>query len=449
MKKITLFSGVFLLLFTKILWASMINLDSVNPEVISLFIQGNNAFIYLSAFFVLGLLLAFTPCVLPMVPILSGIIVGQQNISTARAFKLSLSYVMGMSLTYAFAGMLAGYMGSTIQTWMQRPSVIISFACIFLIMSLSMFGFFDLKFSANWASKFYVNKSNNGRKNYLSVFLMGILSTLVVSPCVTAPLIGVLSYIGQQGAVALGGLILFFMALGMGVPLLLVGLGYGRLLPKSGVWMVKIKQLFAFVMLAMAVWMLGRILDEQWLYALWSGFFILGGIYLSGLKSLNKKAYIFHTLGLLVFLYAGALLYQTVQVLSPTNYMTEAKAKTSFVYVNTLDEINKRLDKAKAEGKMVMIEFFATWCSDCQAMETKVFNQEKITNALSSLLVLKVDVSQKTDEVEQIRKTFAVYGYPTILFFDSKGDKLKNYTGVGFISFDSMLNLINKAKSQA
>jgi thiol:disulfide interchange protein DsbD len=129
--------------------------------------------------------------------------------------------------------------------------------------------------------------------------------------------------------------------------------------------------------------------------------------------------------------------------------MTEVKAKTSFVYVNTLDEINKRLDKAKAEGKMVMIEFFATWCSDCQAMETKVFNQEKITNALSSLLVLKVDVSQKTDEVEQIRKTFAVYGYPTILFFDSKGDKLKNYTGVGFISFDSMLNLINKAKSQA
>jgi len=150
MKKITVFSGIILLLINKALWASMISLDSLNPEIISSFIQANNALIYLSAFFGLGLLLAFTPCVLPMVPILSGIIVGQDKPSTSSAFKLSLSYVLGMSITYALAGMLAGYMGSTIQTWMQRPSVIITFASVFLLMSLSMFGIFELKPSTNW-----------------------------------------------------------------------------------------------------------------------------------------------------------------------------------------------------------------------------------------------------------------------------------------------------------
>ncbi|WP_158617506.1 protein-disulfide reductase DsbD [Legionella sp. km772] len=379
-----------------------------------------------------------------MVPILSGIIVGQQNISTSKAFKLSLSYVLGMAITYALAGMIAGFMGSTLQTWMQRPSVIISFACIFLAMAFSMFGFFDLKLPTG-LNRFYNGKANNRKKNYLSVLLMGILSTLVVSPCVTAPLIGVLSYIGQQGAVAKGGLILFSMALGMGVPLLLVGSGYGRFLPKTGAWMLKIKQLFAFVMLGMAVWMLGRILDAQWLYALWAGFFILLGIYLGGLVSLNKKMLLFQAFGLCAFLYAGTLLYQAIQSKSlPSNVET----KTTFVYANTLAEINKQLDKAKTEGRMVMIEFFATWCSDCQAMDAKVFNQRQINSALAPLLALKVDVSEKTEEVEQIRKAFAVYGYPTILFFNSKGEKLKDLTGVGFIPFDSMLGLINEVKKQ-
>lgn len=448
MNIMTRFSVAALMLFTPILWASGWNLGSVNPETISAFIQGNNAFIYLTTFFGLGLLLAFTPCVLPMVPILSGIIIGQKQISKAKSFKLSLSYVLGMSLTYALAGMLAGYMGSTIQTIMQRPFVIIIFTLIFITMACSMFGFFDIKLPGFWSQKIMGSKQQQGKRNYISVALMGVISTLVVSPCVTAPLIGVLTYIGQNGNVATGGLILFIMSLGMGIPLLLVGLGYGSVLPKSGTWMVKIKQFFGFIMLVMAVWMLSRILDSQWVYFLWASLAISMSIFLLKIQLNSNYKLAAQISGIIILVYSGIVIQHGID-----SFKQVTKAPTStqtlFTKIDTIKEIKQQIEKAHQESKIVMIEFFATWCSDCQAMETKVFNQKEIIQSLSSITSLKVDISQKTNEMEAIRKLYGIYGFPTILFYDTKGNAMKEMTAVGFISKSSFLELITKAKEKA
>jgi thiol:disulfide interchange protein DsbD len=443
MNKTKIFSVFMCMMCTKLLWASVAHFDSSNPEIIMSFIQGNSAFIYLSAFFGLGLLLAFTPCVLPMVPILSGIIIGQKTMSASKAFRVSLSYVLGMSVTYALAGMLAGYMGSTIQTLMQRPLIIIGFSCLFLLMALSMFGFFDIRVPAKWSNKINGAGVFNSRKNYLSIGLMGVASTLIVSPCVTAPLIGVLSYIGQNGNVAMGGLILFVMSLGMGIPLLLVGLGYGSILPKTGAWMLIIKQFFGFVMLAMAIWMLSRVVDDIWINVLWAVLFVVVGICLVHLTAVNKTGLITQYVGFLALICSGVFIHKAFIA---GDIHQEVSTKSPFENLSSLNAINQRLEQAKGENKRVMIEFFATWCSDCQAMESKVFNQPEMINKLSRFVTLKVDISQKTPEVEQIRKAFGVYGFPTILFFDSEGSELKQLTSVGFISLDSMLALLVKVK---
>ena len=437
---------------TAILWLvshsafATISFANGSPQGVMQFLQGHSMVVYLSAFFGLGILLAFTPCVLPMVPILSGVIVGQKQLSTAHAFKLSLSYVLGMALTYALAGMAAGLMGSTIQTLMQTPWVIISFSLVFAIMALSMFGLFEFRLPSHLSSRLS-HYHQPGKRNYFSVALMGVISTLVVSPCVTAPLVGVLTYIGQQGEVLTGGLILFVMALGMGLPLLLVGTGYGSLLPKAGVWMVKIKQVFAFMMLAMAIWLLARILPETIIHLLSAALLIGVSISLGAFKTTAQKAAkLFKVIGLGVFIVSGVVTYNTVAAQLIPSSAKSINKMSSFIVVHSQAELNQQLSKAKALHKIAFVEFFAAWCSDCQAMDAHVFNQADIQKAMQGLVNIRVDISDNTPAVLAIKKHYGIYGVPTMMFFDEHGKRLAKLYSVGLIDKAKMQALLAEAK---
>jgi thiol:disulfide interchange protein len=423
--------------------------DTSSPASIMTFIQQHHALVYLTAFFALGILLAFTPCVLPMVPILSGIIVGQKDISTTKAFKLSLSYVIGMALTYAIAGMLAAWLGSTVQTIMQQPAVLIGFSLIFVLMALSMFGVFELKMPSGIQARLNQIYQKETGSPYLTVALMGIISTLIVSPCVTAPLIGVLSYIGQQGKVVMGGLILFVMALGMGLPLLLVGAGYGHFLPKTGAWMIKVKQFFALMMLAMAIWILGRILPTSLTGLLWAAFLIFTGILMGLLQKQNQALMrLFQVLGLFAVMCAGALVHQNLTIIFKGQEV-QKNASNVFKMVHSTKALEKQLTLAKDKGKAVFVEFFASWCSDCQNMDKKVFNQKDIQEEMKDFVNLRVDISKNTPEVKAIKKQYAIYGIPSLLFFDSQGKLLEKFKAAGFIKHNKMLRLFKRAKDNS
>ncbi|ASQ45274.1 protein-disulfide reductase DsbD [Legionella clemsonensis] len=440
-------SILMLMLISQAVWSFTPAFESANPLTVMHFIQAHSAWVYLSVFFGLGILLAFTPCVLPMVPILSGIIVGQKALSTAKAIKLSFSYVLGMAITYAVAGILAGYMGSTLQTWMQRPMVIITFSAIFVLMALSMFGLFELRMPQKMNARLASLGQKNNRATVASVVCMGIISTLVVSPCVTAPLIGVLTYIGQSGEAWMGGVILFVMALGMGIPLMVVGAGQGALLPKTGPWMLKIKQLFGVIMLAMAIWMLGRLLPETWVKLLWATLLMITSISLGSLRTqVTKLGKLFQGLGIVILLTGGIIAYSTITAISaPQGARAIHPIKAPFIHVNNLAALQKHLAEAQQAHRAVFLEFYASWCSDCQEMDSRVFNQPEVAKAMTGLINLKVDISDTDNfEVKKIKKAFAIYGTPTMLFFDTYGKSLAELNAVGFIDKQALVTLLEQ-----
>ncbi|VEG90679.1 protein-disulfide reductase DsbD [Legionella spiritensis] len=438
--------AMLLMVLSQSVWSFTTGFASSNPTTIMHFIQGNSALIYLSTFFGLGILLAFTPCVLPMVPILSGIIIGQRSLSSRKAFKLSLSYVIGMAVTYAAAGMLAGYLGSTVQTLMQQPAVIITFSLLFVLMALSMFGLFELRLPASVSQRLTNIHQTGGRKSYLSVALMGVISTLVVSPCVTAPLIGVLTYIGQSGQPFMGGLILFVMATGMGLPLLMVGAGYGSILPKTGSWMLVIRKLFGIIMLAMAIWISSRILPPAITHLLWAGLFILGSLAMGSLGvATGKWGKLLKGIGISVLVAGSIILYNTsLMLFKPSQAVRVEEVKPPFINLHSMPEIEKQLSLAKQQHKAVFMEFFASWCSDCQAMETRVFNQPEVARAMDGLINLKIDISENSEQANDIKRAFAIYGTPTMLFLDKEGQPLNQLTAVGFINKTSLLKLLRQ-----
>ncbi|WP_115701693.1 protein-disulfide reductase DsbD family protein [Legionella sainthelensi] len=407
----------------------------INPADTMMFIQNHSPIFYLAIFFGLGVLLAFTPCVLPMVPILSSIITGQGANTGSKAFKLSLGYVLGMAVTYAIAGMLAAWLGSTVQTLMQQPMIIGGFSVLFILMALWLLGVFEFRLPA--FVRFTPHRSR--QHGIISATLMGVLSTLVVSPCVTAPLIGILTYIAQGNHVFQGGLLLFVLALGMGLPLLIVGAGYGRFLPGSGPWMVRIKQVFAIMMLAMAVWLLSRVVPQFWIDLLWIVVLLMNA-WVFGAFRLEQGLVgrLMQSIALLSIMGAGALMYQTFTPAS----IIQPVARSPFTEVHTLDEVNAKLAKARANNERVFIEFYAGWCSDCQAMDRHVFNQAAVINAMQGFVNLRVDISEKTDEVAKIRQAFHIYGIPTMLFYDKQGQQLTDLSSVGQISKDRTLQLL-------
>jgi len=403
-----------------------------------------------AAFFVFGLLLAFTPCVLPMVPILSSLILGGgEKQTTGKAFSLSLLYVMGMALTYTIVGVLVGLSGYNIQAWFQDPFILSAFAALFVLFSLAMFGVYELQLPASVQTKLMSvsNKQSGGRSG--SVFVMGILSALIVGPCVTAPLMGALIYIADTGNAWVGGTALFALSIGMGTPLLLIGTSAGKWMPKAGGWMSAVKVVFGFLMLAMAIWMLSRFLDNSYVVMLSAALAISAGVWalLEYTKSDNAMA--LRTLGsaagVAVSVYGISLLISTLagqpSLLKPLQAFSgargvegsEASQHLAFNRVKSVDDLNAAVKTANASGKMVMLDFWAEWCISCKEMEAFTFTDKQVQARLDDMVLIQADVTDNDAEDQALLKHFGLFGPPAIIFYTGSGEEIRNGRLVGFL----------------
>lgn len=393
----------------------------------------------LLSFLGLGLLLAFTPCSLPMLPILSGIIVGHhKHRSLKKAFTLSSAYVAGMALTYSFIGMLIALIGHSIQATLETPLMIILMTSIFLFLAFSLFGFYKLQLPHALQNKVSSVSHRQKSGTYLGAFLMGALSTLIVAPCISAPLVGILGFIGQTGSILIGSLSLFTLGLGMGIPLLLVGISADRLLPKAGYWMQTIEHLFGFLMLGIAIWMLSRMLSHVITLFLWSLLFIALAIFLVFFMQ-QKKANLFAKITGFFALLSGVVImlqmFFTISFvkLKPQNVLNP------FTKIYNETELNKAFLLAKQQKKWMLIDFYAKWCSACQILQKEVFTQKEILSYLTPYLLLQIDITHNNSFNQNLLQQWHILGLPSILFFDKEQKEVKKARIVGEVSAQQFL----------
>ncbi|MDX1251884.1 MAG: protein-disulfide reductase DsbD [Gammaproteobacteria bacterium] len=415
--------------------------------------SGNTALTLLS-FFGVGLLLAFTPCMFPMIPILSSIIVGQgERVGARRAFTLSLSYVLAMAVAYTVAGVLAGLFGGNLQAVFQNPWILGSFAAVFVLLALSMFGFYDLQLPASWQGKLATMSNHQRGGSHAGVAVMGLLSALIVGPCIAAPLAGALIYIGQSGDAVLGGSALFALSLGMGIPLLVIGASAGKLLPKAGDWMNAIKAVFGVMLLAVAIWMLERIIPAQVTMVLWAVLLIISAVYMGALAKLPLEASGWSKLwkgtGLVMLIYGGLLMFgaagggsDVLQPLRGTQFtggaagISAAERPLPFKPVKGLAGLNREIAVAAASGKPVMLDFYADWCVSCKEMEKKTFADGGVRRMLADVVLLQADVTANDAEDQALLKQYGLFGPPSILFFGADGQERRDRRLMGFLEAD-------------
>ncbi len=438
---------------------------SEHSRLADMIVNGNIWFVLIT-FFGLGLLLAFTPCVLPMVPILSGIIAGAgDNVSPTRGFTLAFIYVLGMSLVYTAIGVIAGYFGLQIQGILNQPWVLTVFAVLFIALALAMFGLYDLQMPSSIQSKI-ANVSNNQQSGTaVGAFVMGALSAIVVTACVAPAIAAAAVVIADAGEEVRGGLALFAMSWGMGAPLLLVGAAQGRFLPKAGPWMVAVKGSFGFLFLGLAIWMLARFIDGGISMALWATLVFVAGIFMGGLTSLNSDASVVQKLGkgfgLLAILYGlilflGALTGGTnplkplasVQLSGGTTAVAKEE-HLEFTRIKTVADLDRELAAASAAGKTAMLDFYADWCVACIEMEEYTFIDPGVQAALSNTVPLQADVTANDAEDQELLKRFGVFGPPWIIFFDDQGQVRNGYEIVGFMPADEFQAHVEEAVAGA
>ena len=413
-------------------------------------------------FFVLGLGLAFTPCVLPMVPILSGIIAGEgEDVSAMRGFTLAFTYVMGMALVYTAAGVASAAAGMQLQALFNQPWILILFASLFVLLSLAMFGVYDLQMPSGIQSKMATISGNQKSGTVIGAFVMGALSALVVTACVAPALIAALTVMAQSKDMVRGGAALFAMSLGMGAPLLAVGAAQGKLLPKAGPWMVAIKGAFGFMMLGLAIWMLGRILPGSITMALWAALIFMAGVFMGGLTTLTTESGVAHKLGkgfgLLAILY-GLVLFvgslsggtNPLKPLASINFATggiaiEKDEHLQFTRIKTVDDFDRELAAANAAGKSVMLDFYADWCISCIEMEEYTFIKPDVQAALADTVTLQADVTKADEQDRELLQRFGSFGPPTIVFFTVDGEHRKAYDVVGFMKAEEFAAHVRKA----
>jgi thioredoxin:protein disulfide reductase len=413
-----------------------------NTQIAKLFKNGN-FWLILTFFFGAGLLLAFTPCIFPMIPILSGIIVGRgHKITHAHAFLLSLTYVVGMAITYAIAGVAAGYSGNLISNALQTPWVLGSFAGLFVLLSLAMFGVYELQLPTALQSKLS-DTSNKLHGGHISgVFAMGALSAIIVGPCVAAPLAGALLYISQTHDAVLGGVALFVMALGMGVPLLVIGTSAGALLPKAGAWMEAVKRVFGVLMLAMAIWIVSPVIPVSVEMLLWAALLIFSAIHLHALDALPHNAHglskFGKSVGVLALLLGVAYLIGALSgardILRPLGNVVHASAEvpTSLQFVRVKSGTDLDAHIAAARGKTVMLDFYADWCTSCKEMERFTFSDAAVQARLRNTVLLQADVTANNVDDKALLKRFQLFGPPAILFFGADGTEQANSRVTGY-----------------
>ena len=409
----------------------------------------------LAFFFLAGLGLSLTPCVFPMIPILSGIIAGQgHKASHARGFALSLAYVLGMALTYAAAGVAAGLTGTLLSAALQSPWVLGAFALVFVVLSFSMFGFYELQLPSALQSKLSDEAGHLQGGRGIGVFLMGVLSALIVGPCVAAPLAGALLYIGQTGDAVLGGTALFVMALGMGVPLLIVGLSAGTLLPKAGAWMEGVKKGFGVLLLATALWLVSPVIPALAQMLGWAALFIIPAIYLHDLDPLPPHAKgwqrFWKGIGIVMLLTGAALLagalagnrdpLQPLAGLRGQAVAAETR-KLPFEPVRSVTELDARL---AAVDRPVMLDFYADWCVSCKEMERFTFADPAVQAKLAGFTLLKADVTENTPEDKALLARFGLFGPPGIIFFAPGGKEVPGVRVVGYQEAANFLRTLDK-----
>ena len=409
--------------------------------------------VVLFTFFLAGVALTFTPCVFPMIPILSGIIAGQgSDNSTRKSFFLSLSYVLAMALTYAIVGVIAALSGENLQVALQNPWVIGAFAGLFVLLSLAMFGFYELQMPASVQSKLTNISNSQSGGSMLNAGIMGLLSALIVGPCVTAPLIGALIYIAQTKDVVLGGLSLFSLGLGMGVPLLIIGTSAGKILPRAGAWMDKVKAGFGIMMLALAIWMLERVVPMSVVVLLSGILAIFSGIYMGGLDALNEASTgwkrFFKASGLVTLIYGAMLLIGAASgngsLIHPLkgsfvgggSQITAVEQKLNFRQIKGIEGLDQALSLAKQQGQTVMLDFYADWCISCKEMEHGTFTDKNVIESLKDTVLLQADVTPNDDLDKALLKKFGLFGPPGILFFDKSSKENLPYRIVGEMKAD-------------
>ena len=411
---------------------------------IAALLQSDKPWLVLASFFGFGLLLAFTPCMLPMIPILSGIIAGEgRDLSKMRALLLSVTYVLGMAVTYAVAGVAAGFSGTLIAAALQNAWVLGAFALVFVVLSLSMFGLYELQLPGFLRHRLHAHNHQLQGGRIVSVALMGVLSAVVMSPCVAAPLAGALLYIGQTRDALMGGTALFVMALGMGLPLVVVGVSEGALLPRAGSWMNAVKQFFGVLLLAVAVWIVSPVLPPAGVLLAWAALLIGSGVLLRAIDPLPPQARTVVRLGKalgLVALLAGAAMLAGALAGSRDPLMpleafrsggiAEGKPVT-FERIASVAELDARLADA---DRPVMLDFYADWCVSCKEMERYTFSNAQVGDRLSGMRLLQVDVTDNTAEHKALLKRFKLFGPPGIIFFDARGREIPGLRVVGFQS---------------
>lgn len=438
---------------------STTNIPPIKSEqaMIAESLQSDSLLPTLFSFFGFGLLLAFTPCILPMLPILSGIIVGKgESITARKAFFLSLSYVLASALTYTIFGVVVALLGSNLQIIFQEPWVIAVFSGIFILLALSMFGFYNLELPKALQTKLSASSNKHQDGSYIGAAIMGVFSTLIVGPCVAAPLVGALIYIGQTGDALLGGLALFVMGFALGLPLLLLGASAGSLLPKAGNWLNTTKAIFGVVMLAMSIFMLDRILSDSIIMLLTAILLIIPAIYLHALDPLDDSLSgwykLWKGLGIIMLAYGVLLLIGlsmgNTNLLKPLQGLsvqatTNTKHNLVFQAVASISELDKILEQNSINKQWVMLDFYADWCISCKEIEAYTFTDRKVQQKLSNFILLRADVTKNLTADQNLLQHFNLIGPPAILFFSPNSHELKAFRVVGYQNSKKFLSGIN------
>ena len=401
-------------------------------------------------FFAVGVGLAFTPCVFPMFPILSSLIAGQQNLSTKKAFALSFVYIQGMALTYAALGLVVAALGGQVQGYLQHPYVLISFSLLFVLLAMSMFGWYEIKLPSAMMSKLTQVSNNQKGGNYLGVFLMGVLSGLIASPCTTAPLSAALLFVAQSGDYLVGGLTLYVLSLGMGLPLLLLGTSGGKLLPKAGGWMEQVKTLFGFIMLVVPLILLERIISAD-IILLMAGILALAtAVYLHYWQSAQPQSKLKTALWFSATFLVLTGFTLAKNVIWPQQQVEQVSQQSNeFKQVANLTELKNAVAEANRQGKMVMVDLYADWCVACKEFEHYTFPDAKVQSEFSHYQLIQIDLTQSDDTTIELMEEFTVFGLPSILFFNTQGQELSSERVTGFLNADDFATHLAAVRASA
>ncbi|WP_298443777.1 protein-disulfide reductase DsbD [uncultured Ferrimonas sp.] len=406
-------------------------------------LANGSLWLVLATLFGLGILLAFTPCVFPMYPILTGIIAGQgKQLSSTKAFALSMTYVQGMALTYTALGLVVASAGAKYQAVLQSPTVLIGLAVLFVVLSLSMFGLYQLQLPASLQTKLNLASNKQQGGSFMGVFLMGLISGLVASPCTTAPLSGVLIYVAQSGDLLVGGSALYALSLGMGLPLLLLGTSGGKLLPKAGAWMETIKHVFGFLLLSVSLIMLERIWAGVYLDLAWMALGMsLFGYLLWRNSNTGHSWWKAGRFVVLTMAFMGSISYGLTSVMESNN---AEHAQLNFVKIKSIDDLNAEVTKANAQGKAVMLDLYADWCVACKEFEHKTFPAPQVLERTNTMVMLQADLTAMDDIDVVIMERYDVLGLPTLLFFDPQGNEISTLRVTGFMGPDKFAEHLDK-----